>query len=200
MNAARPGRRWAAPLFWGAAAALGWALIAALAVLADEGPPRWPLAAAAPGWWPGPMEGERLHAHAGVGLTGAGVLALLAWALRARGAVRACALVAAVALAGAAATGVPIGWDGARGVPLGPLHPAYGAEALEAIEALHAGAAIAAPLLVLAGLLASALRGARPALERAGPMLREARRMLSDGVRPAVGRLAARLGAWAERR
>lgn len=200
MSAARASQRRAALLRWGAAVALGWALLAGLAMLAAEGAPRWPLATVAPPWWSGAPGWERLHAYAGVGLAGAGVLALLVWALRAQGLVRACALAGAAALVLAAASGVPLGWDGARGVPLGPLHPAYGAAALEGIEALHAGAALATPLLILAGLAASALPGAWPALRRAGPALREARRSLRDGVRPAVGRWAARLGAWAERR
>jgi hypothetical protein len=137
---------------------------------------------------------QRLHAYGGLALGGLGALALLGWALHARGRVGGLALGAAVALAGAAGSGVPIGWDGGRALALpAGFDPALGGVALDVLEGLHAVMAIAAPLLVLAAAAAVALQGRSGGPRRAVATLRGA-------LRPTIGRLAARLGAWAERR
>ena len=132
----------------GVATVLASALLAALGA-ADA--PRWPLAGLPPAWWPGVTDLQRLHAYGGLALGGLGALALLGWALHARGRVGGLALGAAVALAGAAGSGVPIGWDGGRALALpAGFDPALGGVALDVLEGLHAVMTIAAPLLVLA--------------------------------------------------
>ena len=184
-------RAWLRALAAGAAVTLAWALLAALG---EADAPRWPLAGGPPAWWPGVTDLERLHAYGGLALGGLGAVALLGWALRARGPVSRLALGAAVALAGATASGVPIGWDGGRALVLpAGLDPTAGGAVLDALEGLHAAAAVAVPLLVLAAVAATALQDRPGGLRRIGATL-------SGGLRPAIGRLAARLGAWAERR
>ena len=89
---------------------------------------------------------------------------------------------------------MPIGWDGGRSLVLpAGFDPALGGEALDALEGLHTASAVAAPFLVLAAAAAAALQGRSGGLRRSVARLR-------GSLRPAIGRLAARLGAWAERR
>jgi len=181
---------WRRAVAGGVAIGLASALLAALGA-ADA--PRWPLAGLPPAWWPGVTDLERLHAYGGLALGGLGAVALLGWALRARGRVGRLALGAAVALAGAAGSGVPIGWDGRRALVLpAGFDPTLGGVALDALEGLHTATAVAAPLLVLVAAAAATLQGRSGGLCRTVATLR-------DGLRPAIGRPAARLGAWAER-
>ena len=78
-----------------------------------------------------------------------------------------------------------------------PPRCAATAVALDALEGLHTATAVAAPLLVLAAAAAAALQGRSGGLRRSVARLRGS---LRGSLRPAIGRLAARLGAWAERR